>query len=140
MDRSIPYVQPRRAGAPPTQVPKGKYVIPLPHIPHAITLDGSLLGRLYELGFADHDFQDKNKFLDFRPQYYMNSTVVELGRPPVMHFQQWALGLETSSITNLLDIPHFGRSLYITCCVKTLVSCVHGGYLLLNPPSLLTQN
>lgn len=63
----------------------------------------------------------------------MNATVVVLNQPPVLQFKQRALGLETYGITNLLYIPHFGRGNYITYCVKTLLSCVHGGYLWLNP-------
>jgi len=84
---------------------------------------------MYELGFSDHEFLDEKKFPDFKPQYYMNSSVVVPNQPPVLQFQQWALGLETSGITNLLDFPQFGRSIYITCCIKTLLTCVHGGHL-----------
>jgi len=36
--------------------------------------------------------------------------------------------LEHLKITDLLDIPHFGRGVQINHCVKTLLSCVHGGY------------
>lgn len=93
VDRSVPYIRPPRVGAPLARVPKGKYIIPLLHIPKVVTLDGSLVGRLYELGFSNHDFLDDNKFPDFKPQYYMNSSVVVPNQPLVLQFQQWALGL-----------------------------------------------
>ena len=64
----------------------------------------------------------------------MNSIVTEAGKPPVLTYQKWALWLELASITNLLDILHFGWSMFITNCVKTLLSCVHGDYLWLDPP------
>lgn len=97
-------------------------------------IEGSLVGRINELTFFDHDFHNKKKFLNFVPQYNMYQTMFEKGRPPVLKFQQWALGLELLSITQLLDVTHFGRSLYITNCVNTLLGVVHGGYLCLNPP------
>jgi len=37
-----------------------------------------------------------------------------------------------SRIMNLLDIPHFGQGAKITYCIKTLLSCVRGGYLWLD--------
>lgn len=134
VDRSVPYVFPWRTVAPDAKVPKGKYAILLPYISSTVSIDGSLVGRLYKLGFFDHDFHDDKKFPDFNTQYYMNATVVDPNRPPIMNFQKWAIGLETYGITNVLDIPHFGRSTYITYYVKTLLSCIHGGYLWLNPP------
>jgi len=60
--------------------------------------------------------------------------VIKEGKSHVLKFQKWALGLELSGITHLLDVPHFERSMYITNCVKTLLSVVHGGYLWLDPP------
>lgn len=140
MEQSVPYIHPQCVGAPNSKVPKGKYAIPMPHIPSAVAIDGSLVGRFYELGFSNHDFYYENKFSNFKPHYYMNSTVVELNQPLVMQFQQWALVLQTLGITNLLDIPHFGKSTYITCCVKTLPSCVHGGHQWLNPPVFIDAN
>lgn len=133
VDQSVPYIYPRCEGVPPPWNPKGKYTIHLSNIPDVVPLDGSLVGRLYELQFSYHDFHDDKKIPYFKPQYYMNAIVVVPNYPPVLQFQQRALGLETSGITNLLDIQHFGRSNYITYCVKMLLSCVHGGYLWLNP-------
>jgi hypothetical protein len=46
----------------------------------------------------------------------------------------WAIGLKKSGILNLLEVPHFGRSLEINGCVKLLPSCVHGRTLWLDPP------
>jgi hypothetical protein len=46
----------------------------------------------------------------------------------------WETRLEKSGILNLLEVPHFGRSLEINACVKLLLSCIHGGTLWLDPP------
>lgn len=137
VNRDIPYVRPRRAGPSPPRISKRKYTVPSPHLPQVVSIKGSLVGRVSELKFFDHEFHDKKKSPNFVPQYCMNSTVVEQGRPPILNYQKWALGLELSGITNLPDIPHFGHSMYITICVKTLLSCVHGGYLWLDPPVLI---
>lgn len=103
-------------------------------MPKAILVNGSLVGRINEITFSDHDFHNKNKFPNFVPQYYIQQTVIEEGLPPVLKFQQWDIGLELLGITQLLDVPHFGCSMYITNYVKTLLSVVHGGYLWLKPP------
>jgi len=55
--------------------------------------------------------------------------LTEEHKPPELQFQQWALGLERSGITNFLDVPHFGRRMQIMYCVKTLLSFMHGRYL-----------
>jgi hypothetical protein len=52
----------------------------------------------------------------------------------VLETQVWERGLEKSRILNLLEVPHFGRSLEINSCVKLLLNCVHGSTLWLDPP------
>lgn len=134
LHREIPYVHPWWEGAPRVHVHTAqRYTIPQPHIPAAVAIEGSLVDKVYKLRFVDHDLQDENKFPDFRPQYFMKAVVIEKDNPLELQFQQWALGLETSKITNLMDIPHFGHNMKITYCVKSLLSCVHGGYLWLDP-------
>lgn len=126
-------------GAPTPRVRKGKYRVPLPHLPREVSIEGSLVGRINDLTFFDHDFHDIKKFPNFVPKYYMHQTIIEEGNLPVLRFQKWSLRLEFSGITQFLDVPHFGHSMYITSCVKTLLSVVHGGYLWLDSPYLLTM-
>lgn len=53
----IPYVSLGREGAPRVWVPTNhRYMIPLPKIPTEVTVEGSMLGRILELRFVDHDF------------------------------------------------------------------------------------
>lgn len=95
-------------------------------------MEGIFLGCIPELKFADHNFHDLVNFPDFKSQYYMRIMPTKEYKPPKFHFPQWALVLERSRITNLLDIPHFGHGTQITYCIKTLLSCVHAVYLWLD--------
>jgi hypothetical protein len=42
------------------------------------------------------------------------------------------MNLAQSTLLNVMKIPHFGRYQEVNACVKMLLSCYHGDYLLLN--------
>jgi hypothetical protein len=46
--------------------------------------------------------------------------------------QPWTMNLTQSTILNVMKIPHFGRHHEVNACVKTPLSCYHGGYLWLD--------
>lgn len=129
----IPYILPRRQGAPLVQVTKKqRFIIPWPNIPTEVTIDGNMLSQISEFCYVEHDFHNFEKFSDFTPKYYTQLVLTEENKPLELQFQQWALGLEGSGITNFLDVPHFGRGAQINQCVKILLSYVHDGYLWLD--------
>lgn len=134
VNRDIPYVQSHCMGVSPPKVSNRKFIVLVPHISQGVSLEGSPVGRVNELKFSDHGFQDRKKFPNFMPRYYMNSIMVESGKPPLLTYQKWAQGLELFGITNLLNIPHFGWSMFITNCVKKFLSCVNRGLSVARPP------
>lgn len=106
----ILYVPPRREGAPRVKVSNNqRYIILMPNILAEVIVEGSMLDQILEICFADHVFHNFIKFPYFNPQYYMQLVPTEENKSLELQFQQWALGLEKSGITNLLDIPYFGR-------------------------------
>lgn len=64
-----------------------RFVIPLPHIPATVAIEGRLVGKIYELRFYDHDLHDEKKFPDFKPRYYMRVVVIEKDQPLELQFQ-----------------------------------------------------
>jgi hypothetical protein len=55
----------------------------------------------------------------------------------LLETKMWVIGVEKSGILNLLEVPHFGRSLEINAYVKLLFNYVHGGTLWLDPLVLI---
>ena len=49
----------------------------------------------------------------------MRVVVTENDQPQELQFQQWALVLETSKTTDLLDIPHFGHGMKMNFKLRT---------------------
>jgi len=67
--REITYVPPRREGVPRFRVPTGqRYIFPLPHILIVMAIDISLVRKIHDLRFVDHDLHDEKKFPDFKTQ------------------------------------------------------------------------
>jgi hypothetical protein len=88
-----------------------------------------MLGTVENLKFEDHDLSDEKKFLELAPKKYLKRVIFLETSFILVEPQTWATGLDKSRIMNLLEIPHFGRSVNINTCVNMLLSCVHGGYL-----------
>jgi len=84
------------------------------------------------LKYADHDITDEKKFIELAPNKYLRSYINALTKLVVVDREMWATRLQNASISNLFDIPHFGRSNEINSCVKMLLMFVHGGYLWLD--------
>ena len=53
------------------KVPVTKHDIILPKAPSKVEFEGSLLGLIDNLKYADHDCQDLEKFLGFTMEMYM---------------------------------------------------------------------
>jgi hypothetical protein len=94
-----------------------------------------MLGKVSKLKYVDNDVTDKEKFLDFMQEVYLEDRgeVRPLGKP-ILEPVQWITGLYNSGIMNLLDIPHFGRGKNVGLCVKQLLARVHGGILWMEKP------
>jgi hypothetical protein len=80
-----------------------------------------------KLKYANHDIADRDMFLDFSPQVYMERKGIGLSRDPFLELNQWIGGLYNTSIMNLLEITHFGRGKDVNAFVKQLFSLVYGG-------------
>jgi hypothetical protein len=135
------YIPPRKDTAPQVRLPKdAKYPLVMPEIPPGVIIEGDLMGKVVALKFLDHDITDAQKFLELAWDKYLCTKSVPGIGAILVEPQSWASRLEKSGILNLLEIPHFGRSLEINACIKLLLSCIHGGTLWLDPPvSIDTQ-
>jgi hypothetical protein len=56
----------------------------------------------------------------------------KIGKKQRIVSQPWIKELAQSTILNVMKIPHFNRHQEVKACVKTLLSCYHGGYLWLD--------
>jgi hypothetical protein len=99
----------------------------MPEIPPGVIIEGDLMGKVVALKFSDHDITDAQKFPELAWDKYLRTKSVPGTGAILVEPQSWVVGLEKSGILNLLEIPHFGRSLEINACVKLLLSCIHGG-------------
>lgn len=62
----IPYVTPQWEVVPRVRIPTNQwYVIPLPRLPIEVMIEGSMLNKIPDLTYADHDLHDLVKFPDF---------------------------------------------------------------------------
>jgi hypothetical protein len=135
------YIPPRKSSTNLVNLQKEeKYDLVEPEIPPGVIVEGDMLGAIPSLKFTDHDLSDEKKFPDLAPRKYLKTFIDPETSFIRVEPKTWATGLEKSGILNLLQIPHFGRSVEINACVKMLLRCIHGdiyGWTELCP---LTQN
>jgi hypothetical protein len=66
--------------------------------------------------------QMSRSFLELEREKYLCTKSVSGIGAILVETQMWETRLENSGILNLMEIPHFGRSLEINACVKLLLS------------------
>jgi hypothetical protein len=110
----------------------GKYPLDTLEILVGLIVEGDMLGKIVAQNFANHDIKDEPKFLELVQEKYLCNKIILGTREILLEPQTWATRLEKSGILNLLENPHFGRSLEINSCVKMILSCVHGRMLWLD--------
>jgi hypothetical protein len=82
-----------------------------------------------KLRYSDHDIVDRQKFLEFAPQVYMERKGTNSSGVPILEPKKWIAGLYNICIMNLLEITHFRRGKDVNACVKKLLTLVHWGVL-----------
>jgi hypothetical protein len=94
----------------------------------------NLLGCIEIFWYIEHDVSDTNKFPKFMQSVYMESLGTRTFKYPILHPNQWVIGLENIGILNLMEIPHFGRGRYVNNCIKQLLAVLHGRCFWLEEP------
>ena len=84
-----------------------------------------MTGILDQLKYADHDTNDREKFLQFALGKYLHSVHYLEVVTTLLEVKQWAAGLEQAGLLKMLNVPHFGRSPQVTVVVKHLLALVH---------------
>ena len=66
--------------------------------------------------------------------------IIQIADPTVKIIKphKWVEGLATSSLTNMLFLPHFSHSVQASTYVNQLLVCAHRGYLFLDQPNPIT--
>lgn len=82
------------------------YEIPVPELPPVVNIRGDLLGCIEDLTYYDHNLTNEKKFSWFQPDYYQKS---EHGGEVVSPVD-WVVSIYHSTIMNVLQLLHFGRS------------------------------
>jgi len=87
-----------------------KYNLVTPVIPPGVIVEGDMLGLVGSLIFLDHDLADIKKFPELAPDNYLRTSLKLDSLIITVESKGWATILQRTSILNLLEIPHFGRS------------------------------
>ena len=89
----------------------------------------TMIGKIDRLKYADHDMNDREKFLQFTPGKYLHSIHYSETRTMLLEVKQWDAGLEQAGLLKMLNVPHFGCSTQVTMVVKQLLELLHDGNL-----------
>jgi hypothetical protein len=85
--------------------------------------------KLTTFNFSDFNLGDRKAYSMLSPHKYVTRTK---GKNSNTIAQSWTQNLASSTLLNVMKIPHFGRHQEVNMCVKLLLSCYHGGYLWFN--------
>jgi hypothetical protein len=85
--------------------------------------------KIASLKFSYFNLGDRKVYNMLTPHNYLTRTK---GKNLNIIPQSWTMNLAQSTLLNVMKIPHFGRHQEVNACVNILISCYHGGYLLLN--------
>ena len=77
-----------------------------------------MTGKIDRLKYADHDTNDRGKFLQFTLGKYLHSVHYPKASTTLLEVKQWVVGLELAGLLKMLNVPHFGRSTQVTVVVK----------------------
>jgi hypothetical protein len=85
--------------------------------------------KISTLKFNKFNLGDRNNYSMLAPYKYLTR---RKGKNSKIIPCPWTMNLVQSTLLNVTKIPHFGRHQEANACVKILLSCYHGGYLLLD--------
>ena len=104
-----PYLPPIQPGV---QLPRRtkKFTLRTPSLPQGVQLVETMTGKIDQLKYADHDMNDRGKFLQFTPGKYLHSVHYLEAGTTLLEVKQWVVGLEQAGLLKMLNVPHFGRS------------------------------
>jgi hypothetical protein len=91
---------------------EAKYAMVTPVIPPGVTVEGDMLGEIESLRYSDHDLSDAKKFPELAPQNYLHTIMRPRSLVMTLEPKEWETRLQRVGILNLLEIPHFGRSMH----------------------------
>ena len=101
--------------------------MPLSPVSEDVEEKGSLLGYVNDLKFQDYNLLDHIELPQFQADQYIVMTVNPSMKVEALTLQAWITSLQPSSLLNLLQIPHFGRSNEINAVIKVFLFYIHGG-------------
>lgn len=103
----LEYVDPRGESPKPIRPhPPSDYAISEPGPPREVQIKGNLLGRIEELTYCDHGLTDAKKF----PRFQLDKYLINQHDGEVHVLVAWAVPIQQSTILNMMQMPHFGRS------------------------------
>jgi hypothetical protein len=124
------YILPLAGGVNHDNIPHDfEYYVFTAYIPKGIHIVGSQLGQIPLLKHSDFNLGDRKNYATLAPHHYLMKTT---RRKPHLVLQPWIKELAQPTILNVMNISHFGCHQEVNACVKILVSCYHGGNLLLD--------
>jgi hypothetical protein len=106
-----------------------KYALVTVYLPKGIPAVRVDQDKIVALKFSDFNLGDHKVYNMLAPHKYMTRTKVKNSK---VIPQAWNHNLAQSTLLNIMKNPHFGRHQEVNACVKLLLSCYHGRYLLLN--------
>ena len=95
-----------------------KFSLLTPSLPKFVVKEGSMVGKVDKLKYADHDNNDIEKFPQFPPGKYLHTVIYPENKVSMVEVKRWAAGLEQDGLLRMLNVPHFGRSQHVTGVVK----------------------
>jgi hypothetical protein len=87
------------------------------------------LDKILMLNISDFNLGDRKNYNMLAPHKYLTR---KKGKKSNINPQPWTMDIVSSTILNIIKIPHFGKHQEVNACVKLLLSCFHGGYLWLD--------
>jgi hypothetical protein len=136
------YIQPLAGAVSCDNIPRDfDYTLINAYLLKGIRGVGPQLGKIMMLNISDFNLGDHNNYGMIAPHKYLVKTI---GKKLKIIPQPWTMDITSSTILNVMKIPHFGRHQEVNACVKFLLSCYHGGYLWLDrsitvDPTLIHQ-
>jgi hypothetical protein len=102
-----------------------KYTLIMAYLLKGICTVGPQLGLIPTLNISDFNLDDRKNYVMLTRNHYQ--TKMTRKKPKIVP-QPWIKDIERSTISNVMNIPHFDKHQEVNVCVKLLLWCYHGGY------------
>jgi len=90
-----------------------------------VSFEGEILKEISQLKFIDNYFNDRMKYPQFAPSWYLQQVHYLDNRVTRIEPQWWENGLAQSGLLKILNVQNFNRSSSRTTCVRQLFMLVH---------------